>query len=129
MSASKRQSAQDLLEQYGTNVRQLRAPVVAAAPPVRAPEPPTPHGFRRYKVSPVGQITLPAAVRQRWGVVRSGAVEIGDFGEAVLVLPLGGSKALWMAFLDALGMGGESVDDPASADRASDESDANSRSA
>lgn len=51
-------------------------------------------GFRRYKVSSVGQMTLSADARRRWGVELGGEVEVADLGFAVLVVPLGGSAAL-----------------------------------
>jgi bifunctional DNA-binding transcriptional regulator/antitoxin component of YhaV-PrlF toxin-antitoxin module len=51
-------------------------------------------GFRRYRVSSVGQMTLPAEARRRWGVARGGEVEVADLGFAVVVLPPGGSDAL-----------------------------------
>lgn len=56
-------------------------------------------GFRRYKVSSVGQLTLPASARQRWGIDKGGDVEVADLGAAVVILPSGGSDALLDAWL------------------------------
>lgn len=49
---------------------------------------------QRYQVSSSGQLSLPAAVRRRWGLERGGPVEVIDLGFAVLTLPLGGAAEL-----------------------------------
>jgi hypothetical protein len=51
-------------------------------------------GFRPYKVSTVGQMTLPASARQRWGLGNGGRVEVADLGFAVVVLPEHGAAEL-----------------------------------
>lgn len=51
-------------------------------------------GFRRYKVSTVGQMTLPASVRQRWGLRGGGRVEVADLGFAVVIVPENGAASL-----------------------------------
>ena len=51
-------------------------------------------GFRRYKVSSVGQITLPAAARQYWGIEHGGTVEVANLGFAVIVVPVKGAATL-----------------------------------
>jgi AbrB family looped-hinge helix DNA binding protein len=51
-------------------------------------------GFRHYKVSSVGQLTLPAAVRQRWGIHGGGRVEVADLGFGVVIVPDGGAAVL-----------------------------------
>ncbi len=44
-------------------------------------------GLRQYKVSAVGQMTLPASARQRWALKNGGRVAVADLGYAILVLP------------------------------------------
>lgn len=58
-------------------------------------------GFRRYKVSSVGQMTLPASARRRWGLDGAGVVEVADLGSAVLILPAEGSDVLLDAWLES----------------------------
>lgn len=43
-------------------------------------------GFRRYKVSSVGQLSFPAAARQRWSA-DGRSVDVVDFDELLVVLP------------------------------------------
>ncbi len=57
-------------------------------------------GFRRYRVSRVGQMTLPAEARRRWMIELGGDVEVADLGAAVVVFPLGGSESLLNAWLN-----------------------------
>ena len=52
-----------------------------------------PH-FRPYKISAVGQMTLPANLRRQWDVIDGGHVEVASFDEGVLVLPIGSSVRL-----------------------------------
>lgn len=49
---------------------------------------------QRYRVSASGQLSLPAAVRRRWGLSKGGPVEVLDLGFGVLTLPKGGSASL-----------------------------------
>lgn len=58
-------------------------------------------GFRRYKVSSVGQMTVPASARRRWGLDGAGVVEVADLGFGVLILPGEGSDVLLDAWLDS----------------------------
>lgn len=44
---------------------------------------------QKYLVSTSGQMSLPAAVRKRWGLERGGPVEVQDLGFAVMVRPDG----------------------------------------
>ncbi len=50
--------------------------------------------FRPYKVSEVGQMTLPAELRRNLGLTDGGYIEVCYFGEAVLIVPLGASESL-----------------------------------
>ncbi len=43
--------------------------------------------FRDYRVSPVGQFTLPASARERWGLRDGGTVNVFDVGGAVFIFP------------------------------------------
>lgn len=54
---------------------------------------------QRYRVSASGQLSLPAAVRRRWGLSEGGPVEVLDLGFGVLTLPDGGSARLLDAIL------------------------------
>lgn len=64
-----------------------------------SPEPGEVSGFRRYKVSSVGQLTLPATARHRWRIERGGRVEVADLGFGVLILPERGSSAMMRSWL------------------------------
>jgi len=44
--------------------------------------------FRTYRVSEVGQMTLPASARERWGLKEGGSVNVFDVDGALFVLPL-----------------------------------------
>jgi AbrB family looped-hinge helix DNA binding protein len=44
----------------------------------------------RYLVSSSGQMSLPAAVRKRWGIEQGGPVEVTDWGFVVMVRPADG---------------------------------------
>lgn len=55
-------------------------------------------GFRQYRVSAVGQTTLPASARQRWGLKNGGRVAVADLGYALLIVPEQG----WQAIADRL---------------------------
>ena len=48
----------------------------------------------RFKVSTSGQMSLPAAVRHRWGLDEGGQVEVLDLGFGVLTVPVGYSRRL-----------------------------------
>lgn len=50
--------------------------------------------FKPYKVSSVGQMSLPADLRRNLGVMDGGFIEACYFGEGLLVLPLGKSEDL-----------------------------------
>lgn len=43
--------------------------------------------FQQYKVSAVGQMSLPVTARKRWGLTGGGVVEIADLEFGLLVLP------------------------------------------
>ena len=47
-----------------------------------------------YLVSTSGQMSVPAAVRHRWGLDEGGKVTVIDLGEAVVLLPPGGRQKL-----------------------------------
>ncbi len=51
-------------------------------------------GFRQYKVSTSGQMTLPATARQRWGLRSGGRVAVADLGYAILIVPDGGWRRI-----------------------------------
>ena len=53
------------------------------------------------KVSPRGQMSLPAAVRHRWGLQDGGDVAYVDLGDAVVVVP-GDVAGLRRQLLDSL---------------------------
>lgn len=48
-----------------------------------------------FQVSTSGQMSLPAAVRRRWGLERGGPVEVLDLGFGVLTVPKGTSAELF----------------------------------
>lgn len=65
-----------------------------------------------FLVSTSGQMSVPAAVRHRWGLDQGGRVVVIDLGEAVVLLPPGGrqtilgnalSAAEHLRFVDELG--------------------------
>ncbi len=47
-----------------------------------------------FLVSSSGQMSVPAAVRHRWGLDRGGRVTVIDLGDAVVLLPPGGRARL-----------------------------------
>ncbi len=47
-----------------------------------------------FLVSTSGQMSVPAAVRHRWGLDRGGRVTVVDLGEAVVLLPTGARQRL-----------------------------------
>lgn len=47
-----------------------------------------------YLVSTSGQMSVPAAVRRRWGLGQGGRVTVLDLGEAVVLLPPGQRQRL-----------------------------------
>jgi AbrB family looped-hinge helix DNA binding protein len=47
-----------------------------------------------YLVSSSGQMSVPAAVRHRWGLTAGGRVTVLDLGDAVVLLPPGGRQQL-----------------------------------
>ncbi len=47
-----------------------------------------------YLVSSSGQMSVPAAVRRRWGLAEGGRVTVIDLGDAVVLLPPEGRERL-----------------------------------
>jgi AbrB family looped-hinge helix DNA binding protein len=47
-----------------------------------------------FLVSTSGQMSVPAAVRRRWGLDHGGRVTVIDLGDAVILLPPGGRQKL-----------------------------------
>jgi bifunctional DNA-binding transcriptional regulator/antitoxin component of YhaV-PrlF toxin-antitoxin module len=47
-----------------------------------------------FLVSTSGQMSVPAAVRHRWGLDQGGRVTVVDLGDAVMLLPPGGREKL-----------------------------------
>ena len=47
-----------------------------------------------FLVSTSGQMSLPAAVRHRWGLDHGGRVSVIDLGDAVVLLPPGARQSL-----------------------------------
>jgi bifunctional DNA-binding transcriptional regulator/antitoxin component of YhaV-PrlF toxin-antitoxin module len=47
-----------------------------------------------FLVSTSGQMSVPAAVRHRWGLDQGGRVTVVDLGDAVVLLPPGASQRL-----------------------------------
>ncbi len=47
-----------------------------------------------FLVSTSGQMSVPAAVRRRWGLEQGGRVTVVDLGDAVVLLPPGGRQKL-----------------------------------
>jgi AbrB family looped-hinge helix DNA binding protein len=56
-----------------------------------------------FLVSSSGQMSVPAAVRHRWGLDDGGRVTIIDLGDAVILLPPGGRQKLLAQALTAEG--------------------------
>ena len=54
-----------------------------------------------FLVSSSGQMSVPAAVRHRWGLDRGGRVTVVDLGDAVVLLPPGARAGLLDAALSA----------------------------
>jgi bifunctional DNA-binding transcriptional regulator/antitoxin component of YhaV-PrlF toxin-antitoxin module len=54
-----------------------------------------------FLVSSSGQMSVPAAVRHRWGLDHGGRVTVVDLGDAVVLLPPGGRARLLDAALSA----------------------------
>ncbi|MGH9090541.1 MAG: AbrB/MazE/SpoVT family DNA-binding domain-containing protein [Acidimicrobiales bacterium] len=52
-------------------------------------------------VSTSGQMSVPAAVRHRWGLDHGGRVTVIDLGDAVILLPPGGRQNLLAEALTA----------------------------
>lgn len=47
-----------------------------------------------FLVSSSGQMSVPAAVRHRWGLIEGGRVTVIDLGDVVVLLPPGGRQRL-----------------------------------
>jgi len=43
--------------------------------------------FKDYRVSSVGQFTIPASARERWGLREGGTVNVFDVGGAIFIFP------------------------------------------
>ena len=54
-----------------------------------------------FLVSSSGQMSVPAAVRHRWGLAQGGTVTVIDLGDAVVLLPPGGRQRLLAEALSA----------------------------
>ena len=54
-----------------------------------------------FLVSTSGQMSVPAAVRHRWGLDLGGRVTVVDLGDAVVLLPPGGRQQLLAQALSA----------------------------
>lgn len=54
-----------------------------------------------FLVSSSGQMSVPAAVRHRWGLEQGGRVTVVDLGDAVVLLPPSGRTGLLEAALSA----------------------------
>ena len=54
-----------------------------------------------FLVSSSGQMSVPAAVRHRWGLDQGGRVTVIDLGDAVVLLPPGGRAELLDSALSA----------------------------
>ncbi len=54
-----------------------------------------------FLVSSSGQMSVPAAVRHRWGLDEGGRVTVIDMGDAVVLLPPGGRQRLLADALSA----------------------------
>ena len=54
-----------------------------------------------FLVSSSGQMSVPAAVRHRWGLDEGGRVTVIDLGDAVVLLPPGGPQRLLAEALSA----------------------------
>ena len=54
-----------------------------------------------FLVSTSGQMSVPAAVRHRWGLDNGGRVTVVDLGDAVILLPPGGRQQLLANALSA----------------------------
>lgn len=54
-----------------------------------------------FLVSSSGQMSVPAAVRHRWGLDHGGRVTVVDLGDAVVLLPPGGQQRLLAEALTA----------------------------
>jgi AbrB family looped-hinge helix DNA binding protein len=54
-----------------------------------------------FLVSTSGQMSVPAAVRHRWGLDHGGRVTVIDLGDAVVLLPAGGRQQLLAQALSA----------------------------
>lgn len=54
-----------------------------------------------FLVSTSGQMSVPAAVRRRWGLEQGGRVTVIDLGDAVVLLPVGARQRLLASALSA----------------------------
>ncbi len=54
-----------------------------------------------FLVSSSGQMSVPAAVRHRWGLTEGGRVTVIDLGDAVVLLPPGARQRLLAEALSA----------------------------
>lgn len=49
---------------------------------------------QEFLVSSSGQMSVPAAVRRRWGLENGGRIAVLDLGDALVVLPSGARREL-----------------------------------
>ena len=54
-----------------------------------------------FLVSTSGQMSVPAAVRRRWGLDSGGRVTVFDLGDAVVLIPSGAGQRLLAVALSA----------------------------
>jgi bifunctional DNA-binding transcriptional regulator/antitoxin component of YhaV-PrlF toxin-antitoxin module len=54
-----------------------------------------------FLVSTSGQMSVPAAVRHRWGLDHGGRITVVDLGDAVILLPPGGRQQILAQSLTA----------------------------
>lgn len=54
-----------------------------------------------FLVSSSGQMSVPAAVRRRWGITEGGRLTVIDLGDALVLLPPGGRQRLLAGALSA----------------------------
>jgi AbrB family looped-hinge helix DNA binding protein len=54
-----------------------------------------------FLISTSGQMSVPAAVRHRWGLDQGGRVTVIDLGDAVVLLPAGAQQRLLASALSA----------------------------
>lgn len=66
-----------------------RSPRPVGRPPLER----TASGLKEYRVSPSGQMTLPASARDEWGLRQGGRVSVAHLGELLVIIPAGADRA------------------------------------